>query len=63
VKGLRFFLYGVLAITLLALLCERVPASGAPVPDVGNSVGKSHNDLGGYIPECGELSGLVGDDC
>jgi hypothetical protein len=22
-----------------------------------------HNDAGGYIPACGDLPGLVGDDC
>jgi hypothetical protein len=23
----------------------------------------SHNDLGGYVDACGDLPGLIGDDC
>jgi hypothetical protein len=47
------FSYAVLLLIALASCMGRVSAPEQP----------SHNAAGGYIDACGELPGLVGDDC
>jgi hypothetical protein len=52
-RNLAFFSYGVLLVLALASCVGCVATPEQP----------SHNAAGGYIDACGELPGLVGDDC
>jgi len=51
--------------TLLILFSFCIGYAGVQALKLGNSKLKqeSHNEQGGYIESCGDLPGLVGDDC
>jgi hypothetical protein len=62
--GLYLLSRAAIAALLMALLAATCTGcSSAPVHPEEFRRGESHNAAGGYIDACGDLPGLVGDDC
>lgn len=51
-----------LAVLLMLAGCARLPARPLAPCTIAHA-GDTHNSCGGYIPACGKLPPLVGDDC
>lgn len=57
----QFPMFNLLAVVVLALALAG--CAGQPADPCSVQPGASHNSCGGYVPACGNLPPLVGDDC